>query len=162
MAKKFKFSLQPVLDKAVAERQKAERALVEARKELVAAEKKLEELRQHVKKTVQQIRTEHDHLVNPKSRPPTAQAYRERDEYIQALHRKREAQEQAVEKERSEVRWAREKAELKQKELNQKIAEISSLEKMREKALADHQKILDRALQNEIDEAGIQRAVRGE
>jgi len=159
MAKKFKFSLQPVLDKAVAERQKAERALVEARKELVAAEKKLEELRQHVKKTVQQIRTEHDHLVNPKSRPPTAQAYRERDEYIQALHRKREAQEQAVEKQRSE---AREKAELKQKELNQKIAEISSLEKMREKALADHQKILDRALQNEIDEAGIQRAVRGE
>jgi len=158
MAKKFKFQLQPALDKAIGDREKAERALLEAKRALEAEEAELKKRQDIVRQTTQRITTEHDNLVATESANP--QQLLERQELLDALRARRQQQIEAVTQQKSAVAIARQKLKLRRDELNAAVMQVRAMERMKDKALAEHKKVLDRALQNEIDEAGIQRAIR--
>ncbi|MEX2215515.1 MAG: flagellar FliJ family protein [Phycisphaeraceae bacterium] len=155
MAKKFKFQLQPALDKAESDKEKAEHAVLAARKELAAAEEKLRELQAIVEKTTQQIRTEHDNLTKPTDTPGSGNIYLQREEYIRALKVKLERQKEAVVKQKAEVAWFQQRLDLRMSELKEAAARAQAIDKLRDKAIAEHKKEEDRRLQNEIDEAGM-------
>jgi flagellar FliJ protein len=160
MAKRFQFQLQPALDKAVAEEEKAQQALRAARDELKSAEARLEELKGIVEKTRQQIKAEHDNLIRPKDRPDSALAFLQRDEFIRALRLREASEQQAVVDQQTEVSWCRERVEIRRQEANEATMRVKAMEKLREKALEEFRKEEERRLQNDIDEAGIQRAAR--
>lgn len=161
MAKtKFKFQLQPALDKAVAEQAKAEAALREAKGELAKAQSLLESLTAAVALTRQQAADEHRKLVQPTDTPLTGLDFMQRDEFIKALNIKAEQQQQAVDSQRSEVAWCQQRVEVRQDELKQAMMQVRSMERLRDKALEEHRKIEDRRLQEEIDEAGMQGHMR--
>jgi len=159
MAKKFKFQLQPALDKAVAEQAKAEQALLAAKRELEAAQAKLRTLEEIVAKTRQRVREEHALLVKPRE-ASSALEFMERDECIKALKVREAREQQAVEAQKVEVAFARQRVELRRQELNQAVMQVKAMEKLRDKAMEEFKKEAERVLQNEIDETGMQRSVR--
>ena len=155
MAKKFKFQLQPALDKAESDKEKAEKAVLAARNELAAAEEKLRELEAIVEKTTQQIRDEHDNLTKPTDKPGSAVVFLQREEFIRALKVKLERQKEAVVKQKAQVAWCQQRLDLRMSELKEAAARAQAIEKLRDKVLAEHKKEEERRLQNEIDEAGM-------
>lgn len=160
MAKKFKFQLQPALDKAVAEQEKAEAALRDAKHELASAEATLETLKTKVEATRQQATDEHRQLIKPTQTPLTGLEFMQRDEFIKALNIKAEQQQQAVDKQRSEVAWCQQRVDVRQEELKQAMMQVRSMERLRDKALEEHRKVEERRLQEDIDEAGMQSHMR--
>ncbi len=158
--KKFKFQLQPALDKAVAEQEKAEAALRDARRQHQEAEAKLTSLQATLDQTRQQIRQEHDRLVQPAAGPQSGLELMQRDEFIKALGIKSENQRQAVEQQRTEVVWCQQRVDRSQENVKQAMMQVRAMERLRDKALEDHRKAEERALQEDIDEAGMQGYMR--
>lgn len=157
MAKPFKWSLQPALDKAIHDRQLAESAVLEARRELEAAEARLRELRESLEEVVQRIAVEHDHLVRQTDarRDPIQQ-----DELIRALRAREAVRREAVDRQTVEVGFSRQRLEHRQAELQEAAGREQGLERTREKALKEHAKAAQQRLQAEIDDAGIQGSIR--
>jgi flagellar biosynthesis chaperone FliJ len=160
MARKFKFQLQPALDKAVSEQEKAEQAVLAARRELEAAEAKLCQLEAVVEATRQRIRDEHASLIKPNKDPASALTFMERDECIKALKVRQVKEQKAVDAQKMEVAFCRQKLELRRDELNHAIMQVKAMEKLRDKAMEEFKKEGERLLQNEIDESGMQRSAR--
>lgn len=158
--KKFKFQLQPALDKAVAEQEKAEAALRDAKRELAAAQAALETLAAAVAATRQQAADEHRQLVQPTEAPLSGLDFMQRDEFIKALNLKAEQQQQAVEKQRREVAWCQQRLDARQDDLKQAMMQVKSMERLRDKAMEEHRKVEERRLQEDIDEAGMQSHMR--
>ncbi|MEM7624465.1 MAG: hypothetical protein AAF333_02430 [Planctomycetota bacterium] len=159
---KFKFSLQPALEKARADREKAEKTLLAARRALADAQQSLDAAEKKLSDLLQRAAAAHDHLVSPPD-----PANRGRDSAHDLLHRRQtldalrfesDRQRETVEQARHTVADAQQLAQQRQHELNQTVAQVQSFEKLETKAKQEHQKNLDRKLQDEIDEAAQRRS----
>lgn len=159
---KFKFPLQPALEKARAERQAAEKALLEARQAVSEAQHRLDLAEKKLDQLLQQAAEAHDHLVSP---PPSSASdgpasphdlLHERNR-LDALRLESDHQRQTVAQHQQALAEAKQLAQQRQHELNQTVAQVQSFEKLEAKAKRENQKILARKLQDEIDEAAQRR-----
>lgn len=157
---RFKFPLQPALDKARADREKAEKALLEARRDLAEAEARLATAKKKLADTLQQAQTTHDHLVSPDLGGDSPNDLLHRRELLGALRTRATQEQHAVREQQGNVAAAKALATQRQHELNQTVAQVQSFEKLEDKARREHQKILDRKLQEEIDESAQRRPPR--
>ena len=154
---KFKFPLQPALEKARADREKAEKALLEARRALSEARQRLERAEKKLADLRQRAADEHDHLVSPPDPDDGPHELIHRRQTLDALRLEAKNQEQTVAEHRQLVAEAEHLTQQRQHELNQAVAQVQNFEKLETKARQEHQKALDRKLQDEIDEAAQRR-----
>lgn len=160
---KFKFPLQPALDKARAEREKAEKALLAARQALAEARQRLEAAEKKLSELLQQAAAAHDHLVMPQTADSVnaadlANDLRHRRQILDTLRLDAEQQRHAVAESQQALAAAQELTQQRQTELNRTVAQVQSFEKLETKAKQEHQKILERKLQDDIDEAAQHRS----
>jgi hypothetical protein len=153
---KFQFGPQPALDKAIATQKLREEAVVAARRALEEEKRKLQRLIEEVEKTRQRIRTEHDKLVSP-GRGATAAADLTQDgRFLDSLRAREKAQLAAVAEQRGQVTWAKQKLDLRKKELAEALAAVQALERLKEKRRLEHQAAARKAEESRRDDDAIQ------
>ena len=153
---KFKFGPQPALDQAIVARQSCEEALVHARRMLEADELKLQKLIAVVEKTRQQIRAEHDKLVSRQGQTSDPRELSQNGRFLDALRVKEQAQQGAVDKQREQVAFARDRVELRKRELTEAVAQVQALEKLKEKRRREHDVFVEKADEKRRDDDSIQ------
>ena len=157
-SKKFIFRAQPALDKAVAEQKKCEEAVVAARRELEAQQQALQRLKDELVRIRQQIKIEHDNLVSP-ARTGVVSDPRElgrRGNAVEAEKLKEQRQLVKIKEQEERVAWAADKVDLRKRELNEAVAHVQALEKLKENRRKEHMAELAKAEEQKRDDDAIQ------
>ena len=156
MLRHFKFGPQPALDKAIAHQKTAEEALVEARKALEAEKQKLQRLIVQIETTRQQIRQQHDNLASPQRKVSDPRELAQTSRYIDALRLKEKAQLEAAERQREQIAFAKDRVELRKRELAEAMSQVQALEKLKEKRRLEHEAEIEKADEKRRDDEAIQ------
>lgn len=155
-SRKFVFRIQPALDKATARQKLCEQAVVDARRALEAEEKKLQRLTDELENLRQQIRAGHDNLVSPVRSTSDPRELIRASQSLGVLKRREEAQKLRISEQRRQVAWAADKLELRKKELNEAMAHVRALEKLKEKRRHEHELAVQKAEESRRDDDAIQ------
>ncbi len=156
MLRHFKFGPQPALDKAIAHQKTAEEALVEARKSLEAEKLKLQRLIVQIENTRQQIRLQHDNLVSPQRKISDPRELAQTSRFIDSLRLKEKAQLEAADRQREQIAFAKDRVELRKRELAEAMSQVQALEKLKEKRRLEHEAEIEKADEKRRDDEAIQ------
>jgi flagellar export protein FliJ len=154
--RKFVFGPQPALDKAVAEQEQAEEAVVLARRVLQEEQERLRQMLVKVEQTRRDIRQWHDDLVSPAKPITDPNDLTHRGRYLDALRQREKEEVAAAERQRQEVAWAEDRLELRKKELAEAMAAVQALERLKEKRREEHEAVLEKAEESRRDDDAIQ------
>lgn len=149
--KRFQYQLQPVLDKAVAEKQRCQIQLGELRPDLAYQATRLAQLEAQFAQTTQRIAQEHDNL----SRARSADDLSRRNVYLEQLHRRSKDQMQQLRQQRNRLSFLQVRIEEKQQELVEKIATVQVQERLKDAARRQHEVEQAKKEENERDDAAI-------
>ena len=152
----FKFGPQPALDKAIAQQKSAEEALVDARKALEAERLKLQRLIDQIENTRQQIRQQHDNLASPQRKVSDPRELAQTSRFIDALRLKEKAQLEAADRQREQIAFAKDRVELRKRELAEAMSQVQALEKLKEKRRLEHAAEIEKADEKRRDDEAIQ------
>lgn len=153
MARKgFIFELQPLLDTAVEEKQACEDAKLDAARELREQLDRQELLTAELRSALQQVADTRDHLARCRDPQVADSLY----SYLEYARSQAESARAAAEAQDGEVLWARDRLTLRDKELEEALEQVQTLERLRDRRLREHELERDRREESDRDDASIQ------
>jgi flagellar biosynthesis chaperone FliJ len=152
----FKFGPQPALDKAIAEQRAAEQALIAARRSLEEEKRKLERILSDIEKNRQRIRAEHDNLTSPRRQISDPRELTHISRFIDSLRDKEKALLQAADRQRQQIAFAKDRVDLRQRELAEAVSRVQALEKLKEQRRLEHEAAVEKAEEKQRDDEAIQ------
>jgi len=158
--KPFKFSLQPALDAAVSEQTQWERTVSDTRAEMTAEQGRLAELAKKSEEISQQILRTSDNLAKVESSPSDFERLAAAAAGLKVLRNRQIRHRESILRQASVLREGHLKLNLQNDNLKQVWSKVKALEKLREKQQQAFDADVERAEQDDIDEAAIQRFQR--
>lgn len=152
---KFRFRLQPLLDRLLDKKEEAAKALADRRKELAAEQKLLEDLKQRERDLVAKRQDLRRRVLEPQGgQPLTGGSILQRRQYLDALGSDIESTRDSIFSQRLAVEEAEEKVNQAQAYLLKCQRDVDVLEKYRERLEQRFKREMERKEELELDEVG--------
>ena len=157
----FHFAPQPALDRAVADRQRCEEAVVEARRDLEDERGRLCDLERITVELQHQWQREVDRLGEPAGVALPAGTMAARSRHIELLAARRAQHRGAVARQTEQIVLAEQKVRIRLEALSQAIGAVQALEAVKTRMLDQHRREQGRRQARKAQDATLMRHHRG-